>query len=86
MSNLVVEVPHFCSVTFLILSPIYVSLIDCFIVTKIPGNMNLIVPKSILFKFFFFGCKHLIKALPSINEAAFSNGILCNASDALKAH
>ena len=39
------------------------------------------MPKSILYK--FFGFKHLITAIPSINHAASSVGIKCNASNSL---
>ena len=39
------------------------------------------MPKSILYT--FFGFKHLIKAILSINHAASSGGNVCNASDSL---
>ena len=32
---------------------------------------------------FFFGLKQLMKAIPSINHAASSSGIVCNASESV---
>ena len=84
MSNLLQEVPRFCLVIFLILSILYVYLINpsSFIVINLSGNMSLIRVEIHSLKY-IFAFKHLIKVILSINLAASSGGVVCKTFDSL---